>query len=342
MENNNPINWREARLNINEEFSEPPVILMVEDSIVCTLGNFSASSGKDKSKKTFNVSAMTASLLSGKPVLNYYPFLPNDRQKILYVDTEQSPFHCIKVAKRILKLADKELTEVEDSFIFLSLRRYAPKVRIQIIEQAIEDNPEIFLVIIDGIRDLVLDINSPSEATEIMGKLLKWTDEKSIHIHTVIHLNKVDENTRGHLGTELNNKAETVMQVTKSTDDSNISVVSPKSVRDVEFNPFAFCINENALPELTESHSTSKQPSKGFDYNELSESEHREALEMAFESIPQVGYNQLIEVLQKAYQAVAGVDFGVNKTKGLKKFLINKRMIIQIGKKYEYNKDFHY
>ena len=338
----NSIHWKQARLNINEEFLEPPVILMVDDSVICTLGNFSASSGKDKSKKTFNVSAMTASLLSGKRVLNYYPFIPNDRQKILYVDTEQSPFHCKKVAKRILKLADKDLDEVEESFIFLSLRRFSPKERIFIIEQAIEDIPDIFLVIIDGIRDLVLDINNPTEATEIMTKLMKWTDEKSIHIHTVIHLNKVDENTRGHLGTELNNKAETIMQVTKSLEDGNVSIVSPKSVRDLEFSPFAFHINEEALPEVSENYSSKSQINKTFDYSELTENEHREALEKAFELTLQIGYSNLIESLQAAYQSVTGIDFGINKTKKLKQFLINKRMIIQIGKKYEYNKEFHY
>jgi len=28
--------------------------------------------------------------------------LPDNNQKILYVDTEQSPYHCLKVMKRIL------------------------------------------------------------------------------------------------------------------------------------------------------------------------------------------------------------------------------------------------
>ena len=41
----------------------------------------------------------------------------------------------------------------------------------------------------------------------------------------MLHLNKGDDNTRGHIGTELNNKAETVLQITKSTQDGNISEV---------------------------------------------------------------------------------------------------------------------
>ena len=48
---------------------------------------------------------------------------------------------------------------------------------------------------------------------------MQWTDDRQIHIHTILHQNKGDENARGHIGTELNNKAETVLLVEK--DKSN-------------------------------------------------------------------------------------------------------------------------
>ena len=44
---------------------------------------------------------------------------------------------------------------------------------------------------------------------------MQWTDDRQIHIHTILHQNKGDENARGHIGTELNNKAETVLLVEK-------------------------------------------------------------------------------------------------------------------------------
>lgn len=54
---------------------------------------------------------------------------------------------------------------------------------------------------------------------------MQWTDDRQIHIHTILHQNKNDENARGHIGTELNNKAETVMQVEvdKNGQDSKCS-----------------------------------------------------------------------------------------------------------------------
>ena len=341
-ESSKVLHWQQARLDLSEEYSEPPIILKVDDSIICTLGNFSASAGKEKSKKTFNVSALTACLLSGKQVLNYSPMPLVGRNKVLYVDTEQSNFHCKKVARRILYLAGIVESEFSDRLIFLALRRYSPQERIELIEQAIYDNPDVFLVIIDGLRDLVQDINNPTEATTIMYKLQKWTDEQNIHIHNVLHLNKGDDNTRGHLGTELNNKAETILQITKSVDDKNTSIVSPKSIRDIDFEDFAFCINEQGLPELLENYAKSSSVNKAFGYDELSEDEHRTALELVFEADPQLGYNELVERLQKCYKEATGIKLGIGKTKKLKVFLSNKRMIVQVGKKYEFNKDFYF
>lgn len=79
---------------------------------------------------------------------------------------------------------------------------------------------------------------------------MRWTSHYNVHVHTVLHLNKGDDNTRGHIGTELNNKAETVLQITKSQNDSNISEVKAMHIRDKEFEPFAFCINSEALQRL--------------------------------------------------------------------------------------------
>ena len=61
--------------------------------------------GKAKSKKTFNVSAIVAAALKNGTVLRYVAELQEDKRKVLYVDTEQSPYHCLKVMTRILRMA---------------------------------------------------------------------------------------------------------------------------------------------------------------------------------------------------------------------------------------------
>lgn len=198
-------------------------------------------------------------------------------------------------------------------------------------------------MIIDGIRDLAHDINSPGESTDLITKLMQWTDERLIHIHAVLHLNKGDDNTRGHLGTELNNKAETVLQVTKDEFDKDISSVSSMFIRDNDFAPFAFRINESGLPEQVENYQPQKSgKKKAFDYKEVSEEKHREALEAVFSVGDALTYSCLIERLRTCYSAV-GCECGIGKTKKLKLFLTNKRMIEQgENKLYRYNQNFYY
>ncbi len=144
-----------------EKLRESTGILKVHGSVIGTLGNFSASIGKAKSKKTFNVSAIVAAALKNGTVLRYVAELPEDKRKILYVDTEQSPYHCLKVMKRILRMAGLPDDKDNEHLEFLALRKYTPEQRIRIVEQAIYNTPDIALVIIDGIRDMVYDINSP-------------------------------------------------------------------------------------------------------------------------------------------------------------------------------------
>ena len=182
--------WQESRLSLSRCYEKAPEILKVHGSVIGTLGNFSASIGKAKSKKTFNVSAIVAAALKNGTVLRYAAELPEEKRKVLYIDTEQSPYHCLKVMKRILRMAG--LPDDRDSgyLEFLALRKYTPEQRISIVEQAIYHSPDIGLVIIDGIRDMVYDINSPGESTRIISKLMQWTDDRQIHIHTILHQNK--------------------------------------------------------------------------------------------------------------------------------------------------------
>lgn len=76
-------------IHANASFNTPQEILWVNDAAIATLGNFSASTGKAKSRKTFNVSAIVAAALRNKTVLSYRARLPEEKRRILYIDTEK-------------------------------------------------------------------------------------------------------------------------------------------------------------------------------------------------------------------------------------------------------------
>lgn len=231
--------WQSYQLRVTDEIVRSPEVLFCNGSAIGTLGNFSASTGKAKSKKTFNVSAILAAALTNGEVLCYIAEFPDDKRTILYFDTEQSPHHCQRVMKRALRLAGLPVDRHPENLIFAQLRAITPDLRLELIDNAIANTPNVGLVIIDGVRDLMFDINNAIESSRLIGKLMEWTDKYQIHIHTVLPLNKSDDNVRGHVGTELNNKAETVLQVCKSTTDSEITEVSASCIRSMDFPPFA-------------------------------------------------------------------------------------------------------
>ena len=275
--------WPSLLINASDEFDIPPEVIRVGDSVIATLGNFSASTGKGKSKKTFNVSAIVASALTGRKILNYESSFPEGKRKILYFDTEQSKGHCLKVVRRINRLAGFPEKQNCKLIRFAWLRDRGTLERRDIIEDAMIDNPDAGLVIIDGLRDLIFDINSSNEAAEVIGLLMRWTSQYNVHIHTVLHLNKGDDNVRGHIGTELNNKAETILQVTRNERNYEITEVKATMIRDKVFAPFAFKISDDGIPVLVDKFEVSQSGKKTPFYPEFMAGDlHRKALDVAF------------------------------------------------------------
>lgn len=327
-----------GEIKATDKITVPPKILFVGDCTIATFGNFSASTGKAKSKKTFNISAMVAAAVTNSTVLNYRACLPEGKRNILYFDTEQSKFHCHSVLERIYKLSGLSLQEDHPRLMFWGLREYTPKLRIAVIDYALRKYDEVGLVIIDGLRDLMYDINNGKEATDVMTVLMAWTSVYELHIHTVLHLNKNDNNPRGHIGTELENKAETVLIISKNTMNNSVSEVKPMHMRDKEFTTFAFHIDDNKLPVLDSSISVTVVKSREKSLVSLDNEVHQEILGKVFEENTPTKYNELVDVVAQAYEA-AGYKRGMNGIKGLLKLLMSKGIIVKEENGYTYKSE---
>lgn len=296
-----------SRIRTTDKYTLPPQIIWINNSAIATLGNFSASTGKAKSKKTFNVSALVAASLANGQVLNYRANLPEGKRRILYVDTEQSRFHCHNVLERILRLAGLPTNCDSENLDFICLREYSPVVRIQVIDFALEQDEGYGLVIIDGIRDLMLDINNAAESVAVINKMMEWSSRYNLHIHCVLHLNKGDNNVRGHIGTEMGNKAETVLVISKSDLNPQVSDVRALHIREKEFKPFAFSVNDEGLPVLVKEYSSNFEVNKSkrrMVFMDLTLDQHRAALSLAFHEKPIRGFENVVSALGKAYESI--------------------------------------
>lgn len=237
------------RIDPTAEIGEPPVFCRIGEAPAMTGGSFSMINGKQKSGKTFLLASIVASLISDKRMLNQVQgLLPDGKRKVLYFDTEQSPFHATRTIKRICQLAGDPNP---DNLIAFQLRTLSPAERLEAIENKIYSTPGLGAVVIDGIRDLLtLGINDEGEATTLISKFLKWTGELNITMILLLHQNKTDQNARGHVGTEMLNKSETILAVTKD-DRTGLFVVSCTDSRDFAFEDFAFSI-QDGLPTVSD------------------------------------------------------------------------------------------
>jgi hypothetical protein len=320
-----------ARISPLEEVPIPPVCLEITDKMqsatIATRGNFSAVIGKAKSKKTFLITmALATSIRNEKIQDKMKASLPDDKSRVVFFDTEQSRYHVHKVVKRVCYLSE---TMIPNNFDCYCLRSFTPKLRIEVIEHILSTTDGIGLVVIDGVRDLVKDINNPEEATDIVGNLMRWSEEKDIHIIVVLHQNKGDNNARGHLGTEVINKAETVISVTRDSQDSSISIVEAEYCRDKDFPPFAFRIDDKGLPYVLNDWQPPKEGKRTqspFDYPKET---HIKILTDVFQRNPKPQYSEFWQEVKYSFQQY-GLPGGDNKAKEWVKYYENQDMVTKV------------
>ena len=239
------VKLQKLRIDPLSEITEPPTYCKIGESPAMTAGSFSLIDGKAKSGKTFFLGSIVASMLNNSKQLDKIEgSLPKDKTNILYFDTEQSTFHANRTIKRICTLTGNK--NPENLFAF-GLRPLTPAERVAVIEETINTTENLGVVAVDGIRDLLtMGINDEQEATSLTSKFLKWTFDYDIHLILLLHQNKTDLNARGHIGTEILNKAETTLSVSKDT-KSNIFVVSCEYSRDITFDDFGFIIDNGLI-----------------------------------------------------------------------------------------------
>lgn len=236
--------------------------------------------------------------------------------------------------KRICTQINKPEPSNLDTF---HLRSLNPVERLKFIEEEIYSNSELGFVVIDGIKDLVTSINDEEQATMIASKLLKWSEERNIYILVVLHQNKSDTNARGHIGTELMNKAQTVLSITKDEGNKDISIVEPQQCRDKEPETIAFSIDDNGLPFLVSGFEPSvKKISNSFSVTDLEDIKKYQLLTEVFSHGDGFKYGALVSQLKIAYKNQLKKDLGDNRIKDLITDCKNKGWLIQSEKKQPY------
>ena len=209
-------------------------------------GELVAVTGKAKSGKTYLNSILMAA--AGGPDVLGLKRIREKPLRVVWIDTEQSADSTHEILRdRIGAMTGAEASD--EVYHVFNLRQVRWQDRMTLVLAAIAIcMPD--LVIFDGIRDVVGDINNYEEAQNTIGQLLKAASEFKTCIVCVLHQNKAaeDKTLRGALGTELQNKSFETYECKKDP-ETRIFSIQQTATRKYDLpNKIQFCVDKEGLP----------------------------------------------------------------------------------------------
>lgn len=242
-DSNNPL--KKATFDIRRDYADPEPLIFIDDIPIITRGNISAIVGPPKSKKTFLATLIIGAYLRGgiDPI-----FAPYESGQVLWIDTEQAAGHCARIYRRLNLLRSNPDDLYQKDVQMLMLREFSTTERLQLTEKAISQfNPDI--VVIDGIADLIQVNNDEAESAMLQDFLLAQSKLHDCHIINIIHSNNGSDKARGHTGSNLMRKCESILNISAIRDD--VARVS-FTTRDRQPKTLAFSIDDQGIPLPTE------------------------------------------------------------------------------------------
>lgn len=211
---------------------------------VMTAGSFSVIAAPSKSKKTLFKTQLCATYIGGNASYRF-PNIHSHRREDYYIldfDTEQSEYY----AQRTFKSVADIVGTIYPQYLTFKICHLSAEERVAFIEKVLERfKGKVKLVFIDGIADLMNDVNNLEWSNQIVHKLIKWADDYKIHICTIIHVAYGVTKATGHLGSAVTKKAETVFLLKVDDNDKNIVEVLPQYTRGYPFDSFKFMVDSN-------------------------------------------------------------------------------------------------
>jgi hypothetical protein len=192
-------------------------------------GDLVAISGKEKCGKTTDCRIIVSALMKGE----YMGVTALEKNVcVLWIDTEQASQTSRAVCRGIEMMCGFEPSDVR--FVYFALREYPDRQEMTEAMRMLFNEYCPDIAIVDGIRDFIPDFNDVVESAEIVLECMRLssgvsaeqarkkglTERPPCCVCCILHQNKPkdDNNMRGHLGTELSNKAGEVWEATQDDD----------------------------------------------------------------------------------------------------------------------------
>lgn len=227
--------YEHLRISATKPIEKPRTILAINGFPIATPGNIVTISGVPKGGKSAITNVIQSGAIctsNGYDGSEHIEVAPNTACKaVIGIDAEQSRYHHYRNLKYgILKRAR---LEKEPEYLYsynireLSLNEFR-QVTSGIFEAAAQRHNGIHLAVIDGVADYISSVNDEAEANAILEYFAHLAIKYDTAIFLVVHLNPNSDKERGHLGSQLQRKCESVLTIKK---DGDVSVLEGKFLR---------------------------------------------------------------------------------------------------------------
>lgn len=202
------------------KFSEP-VLKQGENAVIFphTINVIQGQAGVHKSRLAENICAAFLRLNGNQnELLGFNRLNFNATHTVVYVDTERNLSEQLPYALQSIQMkAGYNKADHPPNFEYISLLQINRKDRFATLNECLNhfkkstNNP--LFIVLDVSTDCIEDFNKTDKSMELIDLMNMAINEHNVIFLCLIHENPKSDKARGHFGTELMNKASTVMQV---------------------------------------------------------------------------------------------------------------------------------
>lgn len=243
----NEINYNEilkrCKIDNNTVIKDDNIYFTIDNKIIGSAGNFIAFTGLPGSSKSTYIAGVIASAISKSEVFNFniltYPH--QKKTRVALFDTEQTGLDYKAKEKLIKNLSGKK--DIYKTLDVFSVVEYSSYQILNLINTYLNNTPELAILIIDGILDLIEDMNDQKQAKRLIKIIRKWAKKHDILIIIVLHLGKKDLTAIGHIGSASTRYCQSELEISK-TKNGTYSL-TPRKLRSAgHFEPIEIMYSE--------------------------------------------------------------------------------------------------
>jgi hypothetical protein len=219
------LNINDFRVDLTNDNVTQQICITIDQKTILTYGSLMVLTGKPKARKTTFLHAFLAAGLLNDSIWNIRVTMTKEQPEICLIDTEQSYFDLFQSLKRLAAIVRRPLADIPNFSVYTARAGDVSDI-CQLIEQILTHNPKIGLLAIDGLLDLVNDINDVRESKAAITFIKKICDKHNVAIIGIIHQNKGTNFSLGHLGAFASRFAQSEFSITKNEDDNTSKLES--------------------------------------------------------------------------------------------------------------------